>query len=72
MSDLNSQEKAFIRWALQYLVSENAVNINPKGKFFFRKKFFEEMETQESQLNDLGKNLWQAIRDKIYYPKSIF
>lgn len=61
---LNNAEKAFVRWTLKYLVSENTVNINPEGKFFFRKKFFEEMKHQENQLNDLGKKHGQSIQKK--------
>ena len=67
---LTLEEKAFIRWALQYLVSENAVHINPEGRFFFRKKFFEEMDDQYSYLTDLGKACYQAILYKVTSPNN--
>lgn len=65
MTQLSPEEKAFIRWAIEYLVSENSVHINPEGIFFFRKKFFEEMEAQKDCLNELGKAYYLSIRDKI-------
>lgn len=62
---LSREEKAFVLWALEYLVSHNSVNINPEGRFFFRKKFFEEMQAQEEYLSHTGRMQFHQIKKKV-------
>ena len=61
---LTLEEKQFVLWALEYLVPEDTVNINPEGRFFFRKRFFVEMHRQEQYLTTFAKNQLDQLSRK--------
>ena len=64
---LTNAEKQFVYWTLEFLVSKDSVNINPEGRFFFRKKFFKEMEGQMEFLTLDGQEILRQLCGKVKF-----